>query len=55
MEVKNLAGHENLSKRCNLPLLPNTIRGLIIEKSGCGKTTLLIKILRRPCWLIIIT
>ena len=42
MEVKNLTWNENLSKRC--------IRGLIIDKSGCGKTTLLINLLRRPGW-----
>ena len=48
MEVKNLAWNENLSKRCNYPLLPKGIRGLIIGKSGCGKTTLLINLLLRP-------
>ena len=41
MEVKNLALNENLSKRCNHPLIPQGIRGLIIGKSGCGKITLL--------------
>ena len=51
MEVKNLAWNENLSKRCNHPLLPQGIRGLIIGKSGCGKTTLLINVLLRPVWL----
>ena len=51
MEVKNLAWNENLSKWCNHPLLPKGIRGLIIDKSGCGKTTLLINILLRPGWL----
>ena len=45
MKVKNLACNENLSKRCNHPLLPKGIRGLIIGKSGCGKTTLLINLL----------
>ena len=51
MEVKNLAWSENLSKRYNHPLLPQGIRGLIIGKSGCDKTTLLIKTLLRPGWL----
>ena len=51
MEVKNLAWNENLSKRCNHPLLPQGIRGLTIGKSGCGKTTLLINLLLRPGWL----
>ena len=51
MEVKNLAWNENLSKRCNHPLLPKGFRGLIIRKSGCGKTTLLINFLLRPGWL----
>ena len=31
MEVKNLAWNENLSKRCNHPLLPKGIRGFIIS------------------------
>ena len=34
---KILAWNENLSKRCNHPLLPQGIRGLIISKSGYGK------------------
>ena len=51
MEVKNLASNGNLSIRCNHPLRPHGIRGLIIGKSGCGKTTLLIKLLLRPGWL----
>ena len=51
MEVKNLAWNENQSKRCNPHLLPKGIRWLIIGKSGCGKTTLLIKLLLRPGWL----
>ena len=50
MEV-NLAWNKNISKLCNHPILPQGIRGLIIDKSGCGKTTLLINILLRPGWL----
>ena len=45
MEVQNLAWNENLSKRCNHYLLPQSIRGLIIGNFGCGKTTLLINLL----------
>ena len=48
MEVKNLAWNENQNRRCNNPLLSKGIRGLIIGKSGCGKTTLLINLLLRP-------
>ena len=51
MEVTNLAWNENLSKRCNHPVLPKGISGFIIGKSGCGITTLLINLLIRPGWL----
>ena len=51
MEVKNLAWNENLSKRCNHPLLPHGIRGFIIGKFGCGKITLTINRLLRSGWL----
>ena len=51
MEEKNLVRNENLSKRCNHPLLSKGIRGLIIGKSGCGKTTLIINLLLRSGWL----
>ena len=40
MKVKNLVRNENLSKRCNHPLLPRGIRGLIIGN-----------LLLRPGWL----
>jgi len=40
-----------LSKRFNNPLLPKSIRGLIVGKSACGKTTLLLNLLLRPDWL----
>ena len=51
MKVKNFAWNENQSKRCNHTLLPKGIRGLIIDKSGCGKTIWLINILLRSGWL----
>ena len=51
MEVKNLSWDENLSKRCNHPLLLKGVKGLIIGKSGCGKTTLLINLLLCNGWL----
>jgi hypothetical protein len=51
MEVKDFSWNDALSKRFNNPLLPRSIRGLIIGKSGCGKTTLLLNLLLRPGWL----
>ena len=41
----------NKSKRNNNKLLPKSIRGIIVGKSGCGKTTLLLNLLLRPGWL----
>ena len=37
--------------RNNNPLLPKNIRGLIVGKSNCGKTTLLLNLLLQPGWL----
>ena len=51
MEIKDLSWNENMNKRFNNPLLPRSIRGLIIGKPGCGKTTLLLNLLLRPDWL----
>ena len=51
MEIKDLSWNETTTKRFNNPLLPRSIRGLIIGKSGCGKTTLLLNLLLRPGWL----
>ena len=51
MEVKNLTWNENISKRCITPYYLKVFRGLIICKSGCGKTTLLINLLLRLGWL----
>ena len=36
------------SKRQNSPLFPDNIRGLIIGKSNCGKTTLIFNLLLQP-------
>ena len=35
----------------NSPILPRNMRGLVIEKSGCGKTTLVFNLLLQPNWL----
>ena len=41
----------NVSKRNNNKLLPKSIRGIIVGKSGCGKTTLLLNLVLRKGWL----
>ena len=51
MEVNDLSWNEVINKRFNNSLLPPSIRGLIIGKSGCGKTALLLNLLLRPGWL----
>ena len=51
MEIKDLSWNEVISKRINNPFLPRSIRGIIVGKSGCGKTTLLLNLLLRPGWL----
>ena len=48
MEIKDLSWNETITKRFNNPLLPRSIRGIIVGKSGCGKTTLLLNLLLRP-------
>ena len=35
----------------NNTLLPRNLRGLVIGKSGCGKTTVIINLLLQPGWL----
>lgn len=39
------------NNRNNNELLPDNLRGLIIGKSNCGKTTLLFNLLLKPDWL----
>ena len=50
MEVKNLSW-DSMTARSNHKLLPKNVRGLIIGKSDCGKTTLLLNLLLNPGWL----
>ena len=51
MEIADLSWNEVISKRFTNPLLSRCIRGIIVGKSGCGKTTLLLNLLLRPGWL----
>ena len=39
MEIADLSWNEVISRRFNHPLLPKSIRGIIVGKSGCGKKT----------------
>ena len=50
MGVKNLSW-DSTTARSNHKLLPKNVRGLIVGKSGCGKTTLLLNLLLNPGWL----
>ena len=51
MDIRDLSWNETTVKRFNILLLPRSIRGIIVGKSGCGKTTLLLNLLLRPGWL----
>lgn len=50
MQIENLSWQNN-NHRNNNGLLPKSIRGVIVGKSGCGKTTLLCNLLLQPGWL----
>ena len=39
---------EEKTNRNNSPILPKSIPGLIVGKSGCGKTNLLLNLLLKP-------
>ena len=45
------AWNSKTTKRNNSNLFPSSIRGLIIGKSNCGKTTLLLNLLLKSGWL----
>ena len=51
MEVTDLSIKNFGIKRKHHPLLPKSLRSLIIGKSSCGKSTLLYNLLLRPSWL----
>ena len=51
MEIEDLSWNEVSAKRFTNFLLPTSIRGIIVGKSGCRKTTLLLNLLLRPVWL----
>ena len=51
MNIANTFSWKSSNSRENSPLLPSNIRGLIIGKSNCGKTTLIFNLLLQPGWL----
>ena len=50
MDITNISVHTTTSRHNN-PLLPSSIRGLIVGKSNCGKTVLLLNLLLKDDWL----
>jgi len=50
MEIQNLFWKNEINCNNN-PLLPKIIRGVIVVKSWCAKTTLLCNLLLQPNWL----
>ena len=48
---KQHAGQPAEESREISPLLPRNLQGLVIGKSGCGKTTAIFNFLLQPGWL----
>ena len=55
MEIDKTFAWKKENNRNNSPLLPKDIRGLIVGKSNCGKTTLILNLLLKPGWTMIIS
>lgn len=51
MDIRNISWQTCKDMRHNNPLLPRSIRCVLIGKSGCGKTTLLLNLLLTPDYL----
>ena len=51
MEINKSFAWKKEKSRNNSPLLPDSIRGLIVGKCNSGKTTLLLNLLLNPGWL----
>ena len=51
MQVNPCYTWNKKTTRDNNKLLPRSVRGLIVGKSNCGKTTLLLNLLLKPDWL----
>ena len=51
MEIKNLSWNGEKTTRFTNPLLPRSIRGLLVGKSGSCKTTMLLNLLLNQEWL----
>ena len=51
MEIDQCFAWKKENDRNNSPLLPKDIRGLIVGKSNCEKTTLILNLLLKPGWL----
>lgn len=51
MEIIDISWRESKNLRCNNTLLPKSVRSVIVRKSGCGKTTLLLNLPLTPDYL----